>query len=98
MNIQDNYAKTWDGMFTRVSPRLDAVEEVPARDDAEDGFPLADETDLLIRLAEAGEDLADGLLGARRGDGTNERGPVALAGVGEQIPGDEVADGAALLG
>ncbi len=27
MNIQDNYAKTWDGMFTRVSPRLDAVEE-----------------------------------------------------------------------
>ena len=28
MNIQDNYAKTWDGMFTRVSPRLDAVEEV----------------------------------------------------------------------
>jgi hypothetical protein len=28
MNIQDNYAKTWDGMFTRVSPRIDAVEEV----------------------------------------------------------------------
>ncbi len=28
MNIQDNYAKTWDGMFTRVSPRLDAVEEI----------------------------------------------------------------------
>jgi hypothetical protein len=28
MNIQDNYAKSWDGMFTRVSPRLDAVEEV----------------------------------------------------------------------
>jgi len=28
MNIQDNYAKTYDGMFTRVSPRLDAVEEV----------------------------------------------------------------------
>ncbi len=28
MNIQDNYAKTWDGMFTRVNPRLDAVEEV----------------------------------------------------------------------
>src|ERR1041385_2064117 len=28
MNIQDNYAKTWDGMFTRVSTRLDAVEEV----------------------------------------------------------------------
>ncbi len=28
MNIQDNYAKTWDGMYTRVSPRLDAVEEV----------------------------------------------------------------------
>jgi hypothetical protein len=27
MNIQDNYAKSWDGMFTRVSPRLDAVEE-----------------------------------------------------------------------
>ncbi|HEX6973199.1 MAG TPA: carboxypeptidase-like regulatory domain-containing protein, partial [Vicinamibacterales bacterium] len=25
MNIQDNYAKTWDGMFTRVSPRIDAV-------------------------------------------------------------------------
>jgi Carboxypeptidase regulatory-like domain len=30
MNIQDNYAKSWDGMFTRVSPRLDAVEEVSA--------------------------------------------------------------------
>ncbi len=28
MNIQDNFAKSWDGMFTRVSPRLDAVEEV----------------------------------------------------------------------
>lgn len=28
MNIQDNYAKSWDGMFTRVSPRLDAVEEL----------------------------------------------------------------------
>jgi len=28
MNIQDNFAKTWDGMFTRVSPRIDAVEEV----------------------------------------------------------------------
>src|SRR5882724_7506335 len=28
MNIQDNYLKTSDGMFTRVSPRLDAVEEV----------------------------------------------------------------------
>ncbi len=28
MNIQDNYAKTWDGMFTRVNPRIDAVEEV----------------------------------------------------------------------
>ncbi|MBE3087521.1 MAG: carboxypeptidase regulatory-like domain-containing protein, partial [Chloroflexi bacterium] len=28
MNIQDNYAKTWDGMFTRVTPRLDAIEEV----------------------------------------------------------------------
>jgi hypothetical protein len=28
MNIQDNYLKTTDGMFTRVSPRLDAVEEV----------------------------------------------------------------------
>ena len=28
MNIQDNYAKTWDGMFTRVNPRLDAVDEV----------------------------------------------------------------------
>ncbi|MEX1129328.1 MAG: carboxypeptidase regulatory-like domain-containing protein [Vicinamibacterales bacterium] len=28
MNIQDNYAKSWDGMFTRVSPRLDAVEEI----------------------------------------------------------------------
>lgn len=30
MNIQDNYAKSWDGMFTRVSPRLDAVEELSA--------------------------------------------------------------------
>jgi hypothetical protein len=28
MNIQDNYAKSWDGMYTRVSPRLDAVEEL----------------------------------------------------------------------
>jgi hypothetical protein len=28
MNIQDNYLKTTDGMFARVSPRLDAVEEV----------------------------------------------------------------------
>jgi len=28
MNIQDNYAKTWDGMFTRVNPRIDAVEEL----------------------------------------------------------------------
>jgi hypothetical protein len=28
MNIQDNYLKTSDGMFTRVSPRIDAVEEV----------------------------------------------------------------------
>ncbi len=28
MNIQDNYAKSWDGMFTRVSPRIDAVEEI----------------------------------------------------------------------
>ena len=28
MNIQDNFLKTTDGMFTRVSPRLDAVEEV----------------------------------------------------------------------
>jgi len=28
MNIQDNYAKSWDGMFTRVTPRIDAVEEV----------------------------------------------------------------------
>jgi carboxypeptidase family protein/TonB-dependent receptor-like protein len=28
MNIQDNYLKTTDGFFTRVSPRLDAVEEV----------------------------------------------------------------------
>jgi hypothetical protein len=28
MNIQDNYAKSWDGMFTRVNPRIDAVEEV----------------------------------------------------------------------
>jgi hypothetical protein len=28
MNIQDNYAKSWDGMFTRVNPRLDAVEEL----------------------------------------------------------------------
>jgi hypothetical protein len=28
MNIQDNYLKTSDGMFARVSPRLDAVEEV----------------------------------------------------------------------
>lgn len=28
MNIQDNYLKTTDGMFTRVSPRIDAVEEV----------------------------------------------------------------------
>src|SRR5207247_4734942 len=27
MNIQDNYLKTSDGMFTRVNPRLDAVEE-----------------------------------------------------------------------
>jgi hypothetical protein len=28
MNIQDNFLKTTDGMFARVSPRLDAVEEV----------------------------------------------------------------------
>ena len=28
MNIQDNFLKTSDGMFARVSPRLDAVEEV----------------------------------------------------------------------
>jgi hypothetical protein len=28
MNIQDNFLKTTDGMFTRVSPRLDAVDEV----------------------------------------------------------------------
>jgi hypothetical protein len=28
MNVQDNYLKTTDGFFTRVSPRLDAVEEV----------------------------------------------------------------------
>jgi hypothetical protein len=28
MNIQDNFLKTTDGFFTRVSPRLDAVEEV----------------------------------------------------------------------
>ena len=28
MNIQDNYLKTTDGMFTRVSPRIDAVEEM----------------------------------------------------------------------
>jgi hypothetical protein len=28
MSIQDNYAKSWDGMFTRVSPRIDAVEEI----------------------------------------------------------------------
>ncbi len=28
MNIQDNFLKTTDGMFTRVSPRLDAVEEM----------------------------------------------------------------------
>jgi hypothetical protein len=36
MNIQDNYAKTWDGMFTRVSPRLDAVEEVTIGTAAQD--------------------------------------------------------------
>ena len=28
MNIQDNYLKTSDGMFTRVNPRIDAVEEI----------------------------------------------------------------------
>jgi hypothetical protein len=28
MNIKDNYLKTTDGMFTRVSPRIDALEEV----------------------------------------------------------------------
>ncbi len=28
MNVQDNYLKTSDGFFTRVTPRLDAVEEV----------------------------------------------------------------------
>jgi hypothetical protein len=28
MNIQDNYLKTTDGFFARLSPRLDAVEEV----------------------------------------------------------------------
>lgn len=28
MNVQDNYLKTTDGFFTRVTPRLDAVEEV----------------------------------------------------------------------
>ena len=28
MNIQDNYLKTTDGFFARMSPRLDAVEEV----------------------------------------------------------------------
>jgi hypothetical protein len=26
MNIQDNYLKTTDGFFARMSPRLDAVE------------------------------------------------------------------------
>jgi Carboxypeptidase regulatory-like domain/TonB dependent receptor/TonB-dependent Receptor Plug Domain len=28
MNIQDNYLKTTDGFFARLSPRLDAIEEV----------------------------------------------------------------------
>ena len=28
MNVQDNYLKTSDGFFTRVTPRLDAIEEV----------------------------------------------------------------------
>ena len=28
MNVQDNYLKTTDGFFTRVTPRLDAVEEM----------------------------------------------------------------------
>ena len=28
MNIQDNYLKTTDGFFARMSPRLDAIEEV----------------------------------------------------------------------
>ena len=28
MNVQDNYLKTTDGFFTRVTPRLDAIEEV----------------------------------------------------------------------
>jgi len=28
INVQDNYAKTGDGFFARMSPRLDAVEEV----------------------------------------------------------------------
>ena len=28
MSIQDNYLKTTDGFFARVSPRLDSIEEV----------------------------------------------------------------------
>lgn len=35
MNVQDNFLKTSDGMFARVSPRLDAVEEMTVATAAE---------------------------------------------------------------
>jgi hypothetical protein len=36
LSAQDNYLKTTDGFFTRVSPRLDAIEEVTVNSAAQD--------------------------------------------------------------
>jgi hypothetical protein len=49
MNIQDNFAKTWDGMFTRVNPRIDAVEEVTVSTAAQ-GADMAGQGGVQIRF------------------------------------------------
>jgi hypothetical protein len=49
MNIQDNYAKTWDGMFTRVNPRIDAIEEVTVSSAAQ-GADMAGQGGVQIRF------------------------------------------------
>ena len=36
MSAQDNHLKTGDGFFARVSPRLDAIEEVTVNSAAQD--------------------------------------------------------------
>ena len=57
MNIQDNYAKSWDGMFTRVSPRLDAVEAILEGYTHGTRYGIRADADGLLASGEAGVQL-----------------------------------------